>query len=315
MNVRRWVVLGVAGLAALMGGPARGQEELAGTLSFSGAWALYPMAVRWGEEFQKLHPKVRFDISAGGAGKGMTDALAGAVDAGLVSRELNAAEIAKGAWAIAVTRDAVVPMVNQGNPVLADLQKKGARRDVLAGLWLRKDAVTWGQIAGNSVKAPVRVFTRSDACGAAETWAKYLGANQEDLKGTAVYGDPGLAEAVRKDTLGVGFNNLNFAYDLKTQKPVAGIRVVPIDIDGNGKVDPGEDFYGSHAAVAKAIADGKYPSPPARALHLVTRGKPGNPAVVAFLRWVLTDGQKYVSETGFINLTDERLREEIKKLE
>ena len=42
-------------------------EELKGTITLSGAWALYPMAVKWAEEFQKLHPKVRIDIGAGGA--------------------------------------------------------------------------------------------------------------------------------------------------------------------------------------------------------------------------------------------------------
>ena len=62
--------------------PCEGQEkeprktqktdrELVGTIRVSGAWALYPMAVRWSEEFKKIHPKVRIDISAGGAGKGV----------------------------------------------------------------------------------------------------------------------------------------------------------------------------------------------------------------------------------------------------
>ena len=43
----------------------------------SGAWALYPMAVTWSEEFRKIHPGVQIDISAGGAGKGMADCLTG----------------------------------------------------------------------------------------------------------------------------------------------------------------------------------------------------------------------------------------------
>ena len=51
-------------------------DELSGEISLSGAFALYPLAVKWGEEFQKLHPNVKIDISAGGAGKGITDALA-----------------------------------------------------------------------------------------------------------------------------------------------------------------------------------------------------------------------------------------------
>jgi len=49
---------------------AYSQEKAKGTLTLSGAWALYPMAVRWAEEFRKINPEVRIDISAGGAGKG-----------------------------------------------------------------------------------------------------------------------------------------------------------------------------------------------------------------------------------------------------
>ena len=49
---------------------------------------------------------------------------------------------------------------------------------------------TWGEIVGNGNKTAGSVFTRSDACGAAETWALYLGKKQEDLLGTAVFGDP-----------------------------------------------------------------------------------------------------------------------------
>src|SRR5436190_18165572 len=60
-----------------------------GTISISGAFALYPMAVRWAEEYAKIHPEIRIDVSAGGAGKGITDALSKVVDIGLVSRELH----------------------------------------------------------------------------------------------------------------------------------------------------------------------------------------------------------------------------------
>ena len=60
--------------------------SLEGTVTLSGAFALYPLANKWAEEFQKIHPDVRFNISAGGAGKGVADALSQAVDIGMVSR-------------------------------------------------------------------------------------------------------------------------------------------------------------------------------------------------------------------------------------
>lgn len=293
--------------AVCMAAPAMAGTKLSGTISMSGAWALYPMAVRWGEEFRKLHPDVRLDISAGGAGKGMTDALAGAVDIGLVSRDVTAAETNKGAFPIAVTKDAVIPMINAKNPALPLLQKQGVKQSVFVGIWLRQDVTSWGQIVATELKAPVRVYTRSDACGAAETWARYLGKKQEDLKGIGVYGDPGLGEAVRKDVLAIGYNNVNFAYDAKTGKPVAGLAVLPIDVNGDGKIDKDEDVYATRAELLKAIAENRFPSPPARELFFVLKGKPQQAALTDFLRWVLTDGQKFVEESGYIPLAAERL--------
>jgi phosphate transport system substrate-binding protein len=161
----------------------------------------------------------------------------------------------------------------------------------------------------------VNVYTRSDACGAAETWAAYLGGKQEDLLGVGVYGDPGLAEAVRQDERGIGYNNVNYAYDAETRLQVKGIRVVPIDLNSDGLIDSTEDFYGDRDRLVGAIAAGIYPSPPARDLHLVSNGVPQRTVVREFIRWVLTEGQQYVPEAGYINLPDERLRVELKRLD
>ena len=91
------------------------RRELQGEIQLSGAFALYPMAVKWAEEFRKIHPKVRIDISAGGAGKGTTDALAKVVDLGMVSRDIYPQELEKGAFPIAVVKDAFVPTINSNN--------------------------------------------------------------------------------------------------------------------------------------------------------------------------------------------------------
>jgi phosphate transport system substrate-binding protein len=287
--------------------PQKPGPAVVGSLSLSGAWALYPLAVRWQEEFEKSHPGATIDVQAGGAGKGITDALAGVVDIGMVSREILPVEIEKGAVALAVAKDAVVATVNQKNPFLAEILRRGLKKDELAGIWLRGSVTSWPGLLGKGGEAPIHVFTRSDACGAAETWAAYLGGHQEDLGGVGVYGDPGLAEAVRRDPLAVGFNNVNFAYDAKTLKPVAGIEICPIDLDGNGFVDPAEKIYATRDDLVRAIAANVYPSPPARDLYFVVRGKPGRPLLVEFLTWVLTEGQKYVAEMGYIAVRPDRI--------
>ena len=229
--------------------------DLSGTITLSGAWALYPMAVRWAEEFTKIHPDVHVDIGAGGAGKGMADALVGAVDLGMVSRDVYPAEIERGAWWVSVTRDAVVPVISSLNPVLDSLLASGVTREELSALWLADAPGTWGDLRGGGLAQPVRVYTRSDACGAAKTWASYLGATQEDLHGVGVYGDPGLADAVRRDVLAIGYNNINYVYDTTTGLPVAGLLVLPIDLDGDGAIGRGEDFYSTRDEVVAVLGE------------------------------------------------------------
>ena len=308
-------ILGILAVIFVISFPLPGQKkEWKGNLTLSGAWALYPMAIKWGEEFSKVYPKVRIDVQAGGAGKGIADALAGAVDFGMVSRGIHPTEVERGAFSIAVCKDAVVPTLSTKNPLLDLVQKSGLKKDAFVAIWITETAKTWGGVLGIPDERPIHVYTRSDACGAAETWAEYLGRRQEDLKGVGVYGDPGLAEAVRRDPLGLGFNNINYAYDAKSKKPVPGIAILPIDLDGNGVIDDEENFYQDREAIMAAIARGDYPSPPARDLYLVTKGRPANPLVVEFLRWVLREGQEFVPDTGYIALPPAQLEEGLKKI-
>jgi phosphate transport system substrate-binding protein len=293
-----------------------GQEKLSGQISISGAFALYPMTIKWAEEFRKINPDVRIDISAGGAGKGIADALSSMVEIGMVSREIYPEEIKKGAFPIAVTKDAVVAVVSDKNPVLTDVLAKGLKPDAGNNIWITGKYSSWSQAFGVKSTSPIHVYTRSDACGAAEMWAKYFGKKQEDLLGVGVFGDPGLAQAVKRDPLGIGYNNIGYAYDAATKQQVKGLKVVPIDLNNNGKIDPEEDFYNSMNDLIAAIASGKYPSPPARELYFVSKGNPKNNKVLsAFIKWVLSDGQKFVHEAGYIALPKEKIASELKKLE
>jgi phosphate transport system substrate-binding protein len=289
-------------------------DRLNGTISISGAFALYPIAVKWGEEFRKLHPNVHFDISAGGAGKGISDVLGGFVDIGAVSRELFPEEKSRGANSVGVVRDAVLVTMNSSNPNAKYIASQGMKKGTFVSLFVNAGAANWQQI-GFSVPGPIRVYTRADASGTADTWAAYLDSKQEDLQGTGVFGDPGLLQAVKRDVFGIGFSSIAFVYDFKTGRPLNGILPVPIDINGNGRVDPEEDFYHNLDELTKAIGNDKYPSPPARDLYFVTKSKQQKVVVTVFLKWVLTEGQKHISKTGYIALPKDKLKTELDKLE
>jgi len=294
---------------------AASKDSLRGKLTISGAFALYPLTIRWAEEFRKIHPGVTINISAGGAGKGMADALSKMVDLGMYSKEVSSEERSKGAWSLACAKDAVLPVMNASNPLVKTIQAAGVTKDKFYGIFITGNVKTWGQLIGLNDANAMEVFTRSDACGAADMWAKFMmNKKQEDLQGIGVNGDPGVADAVRKTIYGIGYNNLNFVFDVQSRKPYQGLSVIPIDINGNGKIDREEDFYHSIDEVMTAINDGRYPSPPARQLYFVSAGKPDNKLVLAFLNFILSDGQKFVNEAGYVRLKEDVIHSELNKL-
>jgi phosphate transport system substrate-binding protein len=244
----------------------------------------------------------------------MADALNGLVDIGMVSREIDASEVEKGAFGISVVKDAVLPTANRESPFADRLASHGLTKTLFKELFVSGSLTDWNQVFGLSGSGgKINVYVRSDSCGAGEVWGKYLGVKQEDLNGIGIYGDPGIAEAVSRDADGVGFNNLNYAFDSNTTLPVGNLMIIPIDLNEDGVIDDGESFYSNSREVMQAIADGRYPSPPARELYLVTKGKPSG-QVKDFIQWILADGQQYVVESGYIALKPDSLSEQVNKV-
>lgn len=316
MNMKKLSILSLIALIAfsVTFSSCKNTKNQENTISISGAFALYPMTVKWAEEYKKLHPDISIDISAGGAGKGMTDVLSDLVDLAMFSRHVSNDEIAKGAYPIAVSRDAVLPIFSLSNSDANLITKHGSSQENFVKLFITKEITKWNQFIPETKNEDINIFTRSDACGAGEMWAAYLGKHQEDLVGVGVFGDPGIADAVKADKNSIGYANVIYVYDMHTRQPYEGIGVIPLDLNANGTIDTEENFYGSLDSVMSAIAENRFPAPPARDLYLISKGKPQKKAVVDFINWILTEGQKFVGEAGYVNLNSEQIKKEQEKL-
>lgn len=286
-------------------------------INFSGAYALYPLNLKWSEEYKKIHPDIIFNTQPGGAGKGLTDAFSGNADVGMFSREISDNELSKGIWFIALAKDAVFPAINAKNPYIDSLKKSGLTKDELKKIFVDNKSATWEEMLGikNINQTKINVYARSDASGAAESWAAFFNVHQDNLKGIAMLGDPGIAHAVKKDINGIGFNNTQYIFDLQTGNKINGIDILPFDVNGNGKIDSAENFYSNLTTVTNAVLNGKYPSPPVRDLYFVCKQKPANQIIIDYFKWALTYGQQYVKAAGYIPLPDDVLKEQLKKLE
>jgi phosphate transport system substrate-binding protein len=180
-------------------------------------------------------------------------------------------------------------------------------------IFITGEIKTWGEAVGKpEITDEISIYTRSDSAGAAEMWAKFCGATQDDIQGIGLNGEPAMVEAVIKDPLGMGYSNLNSVFDFGSGAVISGAAVTPIDINQNGLADADETFKTKSEAV-RAISSGKYPSPPARFENLVTKGKPTG-LVKTFIAWILTDGQQYLAQAGYVPLTPEQQAESLEKI-
>ncbi|MBY0424244.1 MAG: hypothetical protein K2Q22_01295, partial [Cytophagales bacterium] len=105
----------------------------------------------------------------------------------------------------------------------------------------------------------------------------------------------------------LSYNNLGFIYDLKTRKVVDSVAVIPIDLNENGKVDADEQIYNSLDDVLSYIERTNDPKIPVEGVNVIFNKSSKNTAAAVFLNWILTEGQKFNHEYGFLNLKDESI--------
>jgi phosphate transport system substrate-binding protein len=232
----------------------------------------------------------------------------------MISRSIKDEETAQGIFWVAVAKDAVFPIISAENPVAAEILKTGISQEIFSKIFISGEIKTWGEVVGKpEITDEIHVYTRSDACGAGEMWAKFAGGKvQDDIQGIGVNGEPSLVDTVIKDPLGIGYSNLNSVFDLSGGALIAGTIVPPVDINANGAADA-DEYYKMMDEAVSAVASEKYPSPPARFENLATKGKPTG-LTLAFIQWILTDGQQYLGQAGYVPLTAEQQAEALAKL-
>jgi glycine cleavage system H lipoate-binding protein len=108
--------------------------------------------------------------------------------------------------------------------------------------------------------------------------------------------------AIQKDPNAIGFCRLTDILDPGKQQIVENISIMPIDRNNNGKIDYNEQIYSNLNVFNRAVWIGKYPKSLYNSIYSYSSSKPTGETEVAFLKWVLTDGQQYVSPNGYSEL-------------
>ena len=319
MDNKKYIIL-ILGLALFSGCKLRNSEkaadnqqiptktEISGSIKISGAYALYPLVQKWTDDFMKIHPGVKIEITKTGTGQGIADLEEKKVQLAMISRPLTVEEKDADIWVMPVAKDGVAPIINQKNPYLEKLLQQGLSPDEFQKVFTSETPVKWGELLGTAGNEKAVAYSRADESGAADIFAAFLYRKANDLKGIKVTGDDEMIKSIQKDPLGIGFCNFSFAFNNKTGEKTEGIQVIPFDLDFDNKIDRKEIPFQNLEVAHRSVWLGFYPESLCRELTIGSLEKPTDPVIIEFLKYILDEGQESVKEMGLCKLNDVYVR-------
>ena len=326
MNLKNGLILVLC--LSLLPGCGRGKTEkstdaieespvtaISGNISVSGAFALAPLAKKWAYDFMKLHPEVKIEVVETGTGKGLDALIEKRVQLAMISRPLLDEERDAGIWVVPVAKDGVAPIVNQKNPYLKKLLRQGLSPDEFQKIFIADKPVKWSEFLDTAGSEKVMVFSRADESGAADMLARFLFKNPEDFRGTKVTGDYEMIKRIQENPLALGFCNFSFAFNGLNGERTDNIQVIPFDLDYDNELDRKEIPFKNLEEAHRSVWLGIYPDMLCRELTFGSLGKPTDPAIIEFLKYVITDGQEEVKNAGLCKLNDVYVKYSLEFLE
>jgi len=288
--------------------PEPPKKSLSGSFAISGAYALYPLVSQWANEFMALNPDVKIEVAETGTGQGISDLIDNKVKLAMISRPLSDEEKESGIWVVPVAKDGVAPIVNQKNPYLRNILQHGMSPDKMQKVFTGDKSMLWGDILDTVGKDKIIVFSRADESGAQDVFASFLFRKASDMKGIKVTGDDEMIKSVRENPLAIGFCNFSFAFNLPDGERKDGIQIVPFDLDFDKTIDRKEIPFKNLETAHRGIWLGIYPENLCRELTIGSLGKPTDPAVIEFIKYILSDGQDKVKGMGLCELNNVYVR-------
>jgi len=271
----------------------------------TGARFSYPLIEKWIDEYIKVNPDAQIIVEA----RGSADPLKYDILAEVYEHD---ADIKKNREYINVARYAVLPVANASSSFARIYSDKGLNTDLINQIFFHD--IFADQEKQKPIKAPFTVYTRLQKAGVPAIFSKYFGHQQKDIKGNGIAGaDAHLLKAVLRDSTGVSYMPLPLIYDRQTRKPVEGLVVLPVDVNGNKKVSDDEKFFDNLDRVIEkleATDPGKIVNIPVEYLHLSVDQKNASAEAIDFLKWVNENGQDHLHEFGYLRPEAKHLEKE-----
>jgi phosphate transport system substrate-binding protein len=336
MNAFAKTGIAVATVAALVTGVAAQTQRING----AGATFPYPIYSKWFSEYNKQHSNVEINYQSIGSGGGIQQVTKQTVFFGATDGPMTADQLQSAPGRILhfpTVLGAVVPVYNLPN-VSAELKFNGP---VLADIFLGK-ITKWNDPAIAKLNAGVTlpatditVAHRADGSGTTYIWVDFLSKLSPEWKtkvgvatsvnwptGVGGRGNEGVSGLVKQTPGAIGYVELIYALQNKIaygsvmnmagESIKATVESVTAAAAEAVKAMPA-DF---RVSITNAPGKGVYPISSFTWLLLYENAKDKAQAktMVDFMKWALTDGQKYCAELGYAPLPESIVKLEMAAL-
>ncbi len=262
------------------------------TLSIVSTPDLYNLTNNWASEFCKLNPEIKIQVIK------FTDAqLSNLSNTGaklcFVSNETYATLNNSELWKMNVGKDALVPIMNSKNPFLSEIKKLNISPGVLAQILTNPELRIWNVFPKTKQIVPINYYMVNNQLEKAMI-AKFLSTNK-NIQGIGVENNEKLISAIQKDPNSIGFCKLSSLIKSNNQD----ITIMPVDINGNGKIDDFENTYTDLQTFINKAWYVNFPKELTGSIYSIASQMPTNQVELAFLKWISTDGQQFLNQKGY----------------
>ena len=273
-------------------GTANAQDE---TLKVISSPELTELTSHWAAAYEHNHPGQNIEVTQltgePQMNKGNLYILTNSEQAGISK---------KPAWEIVIGHDVVVPVIHSQNPFMEVLLRQGLSADDFSKL-VEQDA-DWSSIIEEAPKEAFNFYITSDKV--VQTKMKdYTGTSPESLPALKTVAANELIASVASEKYAVGFCKLVDVLGKEENVFSENIAILPIDKNGNNRIDGFENIFSDPKKLTRGVWVGKYPRELCCDIYAVSASQPENELAVAFLAWIVSDGQSSIGELGYSNLS------------
>ncbi len=195
----------------------------------------------------------------------------------------------------------MLPIANAKNVLLENKKvRKGLNGKLAKQLFVSKDYLEALEAEDNGEKElPGTVYSLTGSKAfTTQTFANALKVTPNKIKGKKILGrEENALNVVKSHADAVSFNVASLIYDTNSRQPVEGLVVLPVDLDDNGKIsDEERAAFADVNQLANYIDKSSETSVPSGNIYINTK----HPKVAAFAAWVLTNGQSYLHQYGYL---------------